>query len=261
MSARRCRPERVLGLEVWDVMVAEQPLYLVAQERLPGAIVELVRLLCAGAARRRRGTLLPRLDIDNVVLGGGAPLEEICAELVRHERSAQIFEDPLWIAEPGGRALLSSLGAAPAHAVLDVGQTSLKLSVDGERRRLMRPLQEVPLELHARDRLDAGRCRQRTIDFLASALGAAPHLRALVLGLPCEIGDDLTVSGCSYPWPNGDGSLVQDLLRTARLQHVPCLVLNDAELAAASVALNAGVDATLVLTVGLGVGAAYLARV
>jgi hypothetical protein len=81
----------------------------------------------------------------------------------------------------------------------------------------------------------------------------------LVLALPCEIEDDLSVAGCSYPWLAGDRALVRDLLAAAELLESPCLVLNDAELAAVSVDLSRARGAgTLVLTLGLGLGGAYL---
>ena len=80
-----------------------------------------------------------------------------------------------------------------------------------------------------------------------------------MLALPAEIGDDLAVADCSYPWADGDRTLVDDVLTSAGVD-VPTLLLNDAELAAVTVQEQEPVCTTLVLTVGTGVGAALVVR-
>lgn len=247
-------------LELWDALIGATPLYLLAPGLIPGAIAQLVAQLAEGSARRLRAhTRLPKLVIDQVVLAGGGPLVATQAALCARGIDATIASDPAWIAEPGGRALLQTLHAEREGAVLDVGQTALKLSDRTGRLRLARPLDEVPLELDARDPERAADFRARTIAFISSAFRARTPPAALVLALPCEIEDDLSVAGCSYPWPAGDTALIREIMQTAQLGHVPCLVLNDAELAAISVDLTRPHEQrTLVLTLGLGLGAAYL---
>lgn len=259
MSAQRHRPARVLPLELWDALIDGEPLYWLPAEQKPEAIASLVCALRAGSARRLRAhASLPEVAFERVVLAGGADLGTTLAALRARGLDAEVAPDPAWIAEPGGRALLHAL-AANEGAVIDVGQTALKLGDRDGRARRQRDLNEIPLELDARDPDQAPLYRARTVEFIASTLRARARPDALVMGLPCEIGDDLYVAGCSYPWPAGDATLIADILRSAGLERIPCLVLNDAELAALSVDLIcAAHERTLVLTLGLGLGAAYL---
>ncbi|HEY1100749.1 MAG TPA: hypothetical protein VGF99_17550 [Myxococcota bacterium] len=69
----------------------------------------------------------------------------------------------------------------------------------------------------------------------------------------------LRVAGCSYPWPDHDPHLIADILAAADVVAVPAVVLNDAELAAVSVRVAGFGVGTLVLTIGLGVGGAFIA--
>lgn len=260
--AIRHHPHGVMPLEVWDVLVDDVPLYLLPQAEQPAGIAELARQLQAGRARRLRDSIpLPQLTIDQVVLAGGGCLTSAQTALQSAGFDARLAPEPVWIGEAGGQALLAGLCEPGAGAVLDVGQTSLKYSFQARRRRLVRPLEQVPLELDARDPVLQPRARANTVAFIASAFADTARPAAIVMALPCEIDDALHVAGCSYPWLAGDPTLVADILITAELADTPCLVLNDAELAALSVQLtHPHRGATLVLTVGLGVGAAYLFR-
>jgi hypothetical protein len=262
MSARRHHAQGVLPLELWDVLLGERPLYLLQPAEIGPAIAETVRQLRVGEARRLRAReRLPMLRFEHVVLAGGGALDEAAAALRALGFSVSQAQDPHWIAERGGRALLATVCEPERGAVLDVGQTALKYSDARGRSRWQRSLAEVPLELDARDPAQQASYRANTIAFIAAPLLRAPPLAGLVLALPCEIADDLRVAGCSYPWPAGDRTLIADLLRVAQLSHVPCLVLNDAELAAVSVAAQRpNTGATLVLTLGLGLGAALLTQ-
>jgi hypothetical protein len=258
VSARRFHAPDVLPLELWDVLVDGQPLYRVVEADQARSVADVVRQLREGRARRLRGgTQLPRLVVDEVVLTGGRELQGVLAALREQHLSVSIAEDPTWIAERGGRALLAGLGYA-SGAVLDVGQTAIKYSDSRGRRHLPRPFDRVPLELHAREPALLVHYRASVIAFIASAFTGRPAPEALVLALPCEIADDLTVSGCSYPWPAGDAQLVGDILGAVGLADRPCLVLNDAELAAAAVGLGRAPSlSTLVLTLGMGLGGAF----
>lgn len=259
MSVVRHYAPNVVPLELWDAVIEGVPLYRLPADQVPCAIATLVEQLRLGLAQRlRAGTRLPGLRVERVVLAGGGPLEAAKTQLCARGIHASIADDAAWIAERGGRALLQAFAPEAAGAVIDVGQTAIKYSDAAGRLRLERDLREVPLELDVRDCAEAATFRARTIAFIASALRQRSAPAALVLGLPCEIDADLTVAGCSYPWPAGDRNLVSDILRAAQLERIPCRVLNDAELAALSVSLLHKDDATLVLTLGLGLGAAYL---
>ena len=251
MTVQRYRPPGVRPLEVWDAVIDGVPLYLRPDAELPAAIVELVVQLRAGTARRLRpNTVLPRLIIERVLLGGGGATEATRAALTAANMEATIHPDPVWIGEAGGRVLVGG------GAVLEVGQTSVKYSDREGRVRVARPLATVPLESESRA-LDPALLRAQTLRFFAEAARGRPRPGQLVLAMPCEIEDDLRVAGCSYPWTDGDPHLIRDLLALADFAAVPTLVLNDAELAAIAAQRCCG-PRTLVLTLGLGLGGAYL---
>jgi hypothetical protein len=250
-GVRRYHPPGVRALEVWDAVIDGAPLYLLPQPALPAALVELVHQLRAGVARRwRERAALPQLRIERVLLGGGGATEETRAALVQAGVEAELHPDPVWIGEAGGRVL------SPGGAVLELGQTSVKYSDADGRVRVQRPLARVPLESESR-MLDRAWLRTQTLQFLAGAARGRRRPEALVLAMPCELTDDLRVAGCSYPWTDGDPQLIADLLALAGLASVPTRVLNDAELAAVAAQQRHGPH-TLVLTLGLGVGGAYL---
>jgi hypothetical protein len=252
----------VVPLELWDVIVDGVPLYLVPEASQPQAMAEVVRLLLAGTARRFRTSahaLSPRV-IDRVVVAGGGAVDDVVSAL-HGIVPAVAANDPLWLGERGGRALVHNAGGeVDGCLVVDVGQTSIKRSWRGQRERRPRDLDRIPLEMNARTPAIRIPARRETVAFLARALGCTPAPTSVVLGLPCEIDDALRVAGCSYPWDDDDDDLIPSLLSTAWIgRDVTVLVLNDAELAAVGVDDERDDDgATLVLTVGLGLGAAWL---
>ena len=268
MKVRRHHPAGVMPLELWDVLIDNKPLYLVPDADQATAIASIVDQLTSGVARRHRSpdTPLPRMAIDQVVVAGGGAVDDVVKALSRVV-PAFADDDPVWIGECGGRSLLQATGANVATGLtVDVGQTSIKRSWLGQRSRLARDFRSIPLDVNARTpdiRLPA---RRATVAFMSSALVITTTPTAVVLALPCEIDDQLRVAGCSYPWDDDDTTLIPELLTMAGLADVDVsvLVLNDAELAAAGVAASSstwsGDAATLVLTVGMGLGAAWLPR-
>jgi hypothetical protein len=249
----RYHPPGVVPLEVWDVLIDGVPLYLVPVRERAQAIDALVMHLKAGTAQRQRGQRLPLLLIDRVVMGGGGANHDWVAQV-----SGAAWGGSWDLAKEGGLQLGASLGA-DRTLVVDLGQTAIKWFYGDRQGRVPRPM-SVPLEMHARHDPSA---RARTIAFVVDALGQALQADqrpdVVVLGMPCEIDDHLVVAGCSYPWPDGDRSVVAEVVAGAGLQASHVWVLNDAELAAVSVQVAGAGAGTLVLTIGLGVGAAYLA--
>ena len=264
MTIRRYRPAGVEPLEVWDVIVGDSPLSLVAAHAHAHAVAEVVGLLKRGEAVRLRGQRLPALPVDRVVVAGGGPVTDVAAALVGVGIEAAVAAEPVLIARRGGLQIArESAGVINDVLVVDVGQTSVKCFYNHRNDRVSRP-GDLLFEVDTR-KGDPAIWRQRCINFIAHAGWSSLHEvtkpKAIVLGLPCEIADDLVVAGCSYPWSAGDRMLIADLVAAAGLEGVPAFVLNDAELAAVSVAAAAEEEAragTLVLTVGLGVGAAFL---
>jgi len=259
---RRHHPDRVLPLEVWDVRVGGRSLYRVDAADHAAAVADVVVQLRAGTAIRKRGLALPQLAIDRVVVAGGGPVDDVVAAIAARGIDAVASEDPLTVARRGGLALARDvLGVGDDVLVVDVGQTSVKWFMNDRSGRISRP-DSIKMEVDARADLDAVGWRQRTLGFLVDAVSSSyaevSKPAALVLALPCEIAEDLAVAGCSYPWPDGDATLVRDLVEGCGLDGVAAIVLNDAELAAVSVRDRGAGPGTVVLTVGLGLGGAFL---
>jgi hypothetical protein len=195
---------------------------------------------------------------DAVVLGGGLSLlPRLREELERRIRlPVTLSSGGRFVAETGGRHLLRQHGLR-GGVVADAGQTSVKVSIIG--RRVRRILME-----HGGPQVGAAALAEA----LASALGSRPA-RGLVLGVPCEIGDDLVPGPCTFPgWersPQWFLSLMESVEGAIPARHpwrggdVKVLVLNDAELAAVSASREWPRTRLLVLTLGYGPGAALVA--
>jgi hypothetical protein len=251
----------VVPLEVWDLLTEHGPLWQCRDlPDWPALLLRAIEDLREGRARRAGGEPLPDecRRIDFLFVGGGgarrAGLVEVLAggRLPCHISSAGAF-----VGEAGGFALLRRAGLA--GAVVDLGQTALKVSTPGRRLVVPRPLWRLPLTCPAEGTEEP---RGALRDFVAAAIRQVPGpADGVVLALPCEVDDDRVPGPCSYVGLEGDRVFVADVLRRAGLSGVTALVLNDAELAAASARLSPHVPpdrTTLVLTLGFGVGAALL---
>jgi hypothetical protein len=264
---RRHRPEGVVALEIWDLLVEGVPLHETRDlAEFPRRLAQGVMALCRGRARCQSGLIPPERcrTVDTLFVGGGA----LAAELERALRTVglplHVSGQPAFVAEVGGRKLLNSLGAR-SGLVVDIGQTAIKISHNQGRARYPRDFSLLPLAVAAGPAFDGRPALRR---FLASALADAARavgdVDAIVLALPAALDDAGRPGGCSYPGlaqdAHPDGALlVPEALMMAGLDHVPCLLLNDAELAALSAREATPPQATtLVLTLGFGVGGALL---
>ena len=227
------------------MLIDSRPLHLGGEASLAQSVVTLLTLLRLGRARRHHvPEPLAALPFAHVVLAGGGPVDAVAYALVEAGFDATIAADPLWIAARGGGWLLEHhLGVAERGLVVDVGQTSVKRFWHKLRERIERP--PTP-------------SRAAMVAWLGQVLKTDVRPWGIVLALPAEIDAKLQVGACTWPWPEGDGDLVDEILVAADLSGVPTLVLNDAELAALSVKLAGAPPASLVLTLGLGVGAAFV---
>jgi hypothetical protein len=213
---------------------------MVAPPQLANAVTHVVIALREGRAESAsRGPLAP-LAFDAVVVAGGGPVDDVVAALNARAITARPARDPLYVCAAAGAVILREHGKARG-VVVDVGQTSIKVAhVGAESRPQARRRVERPTALDASG-----------VAHFVTSLGRS----AAVVALPCEIDDDddgVTLGACTYwpastPWP--------------RVSGVDVLLINDAELAAASVSLESAPTehaTTLVLTVGFGVGAAIV---
>lgn len=259
----RLRPPGVVPVELWDLELSRGILWDPTQhDALPGALVEAVERLRRGTARTRSRTPIPALarELQALWLAGGRA-STIDPESLGAALGLPVWraDDPTAFAERGGRALVPD---AAALAVIDLGQSRLKLSVGGRRFEHERPWDHLPLH-ETSPPIDPTRARTALRAWVGAALadaasstGTTPD--AVVVALPCELPDAPVPGSSSYPGLRGDTTFVSDVLAAAAWHPARVLVLNDAELAAVAAGLDARTHGTLtlVLTLGFGVGGA-----
>lgn len=239
MSWRRAVVPGVRALELWDTIVDGRPLY----ERVPGgrgaALAGLIREARGGTVRTASAGRVEVPPFDAVALTGGA-IEAVAADV-----PVVSFGDR-WLGWRGARAV-----DAGAAAMIDVGQSAIKVAWDGHVVELPRDLARLPVVTPGRppepDR------RGAFVSFVGKASALAPP-GDLVCALPTELDADGRAHGCSYPFPVGDRALLADLAATRVGRWT---FLNDAELAAVAVRDAAPARRWLVLTLGFGVGGAW----
>jgi hypothetical protein len=259
----RARPEGVVPLELWDLELHAGILWdHMEPSALPGALVEAVERLRRGTARTRSNTPICEQVRDLRILwltGGRATSIDPAA--LHHALGLPVWlaDAPTTVAERGARALVPE---ASALAVIDLGQSRLKLHLGDHCFEHERPRDRLPLLEHPTS-LELARARTVMRAFIGAALrDAADRTRttpdAVVVALPCELPDEPVPGSSSYPGLQGDAELVADVLAAAGWSPARVLVLNDAELAAVAAGLDPRTHGalTLVLTLGFGVGAA-----
>ena len=246
-------------LELWDFSVGGKSLFAARDDDdFCARLAAAVRLWRA------------RYQLSRVWLGGGGVAHaELATAMATIGLPFTLSRHGQYCGAPGG----FWLAGTPHPLVVDVGQTAVKLMWPGGARRVARDFTRLPVD----ERPDARRALR---DFIAGAIvqarAEAHAVDCLVLALPAEVDDALVPSACSYAGLAGDAQLVADVRRLARLDDVPALVLNDAELAAVTAQreppdgegnLRTDLDGsdgdgetTLVLTLGYGVGGALARR-
>src|SRR5262249_23032433 len=148
-----------------------------------------------------------------------------------------ISPDGAFVGEAGGFALLREAGLS--GLVVDVGQTAIKVSTESQRLIVPRQFEQLPLASVVGGGQERVRpwMRYCVADAIQQALGCKQSplpYGALVLALPCELDDRCVPGPCSYAGLEGDAAFVEDVLHLAGLGGWTALVLNDAELVAAS---------------------------
>jgi hypothetical protein len=246
----------VIPFEPWDLLVGSRSLFERRDDAdFDEAVAAAVVLLREGTARTRSASVLPSAcrDVSAVVVGGGGARQRTCDAIRRGAGvPATLAPDAEYGGERGGFALLASAGIARDGVVVDVGQSSIKVSSRGTRRRIPRPLERD----HDGDLAGPS--------FVVRALRTAAitgDVEGLVIALPCAIDVDGTLGSSSYAGFEGRTDLLAEALSDAGLRSVPTWIVNDAELAALSAAERSSYapGATiLVLTIGFGVGGALL---
>ncbi len=260
-SVERLAPAGVVPLELWDLELARGILWdHMDGPALPHALAEAVARLRQGTARTRSGATIPPLAraLGGVWLAGGRASAIDASALARTlALPVWIADEPCAVAERAARALVPR---ADALAVIDLGQSRLKLWIDGVRSEHPRPWDRLPLPTGLEPAPPARAALRAWVGpCLAQAAALAPvSPSAVVFALPCELRHATIPGPCSYAGLAGDDALVPDVIAAAGWPSARVLVINDAELAAVAAGLDprAHGTLTLVLTLGFGVGAA-----
>ncbi len=239
----------VRPLEIWDAPVAGQTLFA-AQGRpdFPAHLARVASRTCASDPARP----------SQVYISGGAARREGLSEALT---SAGL--NVLLAAEPVHAAALAGSEVLPGCLCVDVGQTAIKVARRGHCTSIPRALSRAPLrdQVAPSEQIEA---RASTVEFFAEVFASLmrrcppPPCADILLALPCAIAPDGTLGECTYCWDSPDRHLPAELLSAFAGARVH--LVHDAALAAvAAVSDPRLVPApTLVLTLGYGVGAAYL---
>ena len=273
------------ALELWDVVVGDRTLFERRDEpTFFDSLAAAVAALRRGEASRAGGARLPAVPWESVVLmGGGVDVARARASFASADLRLEYASSEPCLAVTMARAALSTEAAPHAGrydasgeevVVADVGQTAIKVAGRAGTFHCPRA-RGVDAREPARETFAAD---------IAAAAALAMGGRApaqLVLALPCEVrsaGHAVVLGASTYP-TEGDGAELADevarhlldgerpappaaLGAAAAPAVLDVVMVNDAVLAAwafargpASVAPSRG---ELVLTVGLGVGAAFI---
>lgn len=247
--------EGIVPVELWDVMVGDASLFARRDEpTFYASLVSAVLALRAGKAVRAGGARLQASAWDAVALVGGA-LDEARARDAFDAAGVSldvVSADPFF-ASSHAREVLAGEGPEYADAVvLDVGQTAIKGS--GPSARIHRP----------RAAAASSDPRGELVAYVGRALaeacaGLSPAF--VLLALPCEVETRegvLVLGESTYPTAGEGAGLVREILERAGCAGARGAVVNDAILAAWALArrVPSYSQARLVLTLGLGVGAA-----
>jgi hypothetical protein len=266
----------VIPLEIWDLVSSHGPLFELSEHPcFVGALLETLEALHHSTAQppaAHTGLAVAR-GFAGLVIGGGGLLRPGVVNALRAHHAAghspwsrlMLEPDPVFMAETGGHALAQGQGICPL--IIDVGQTALKLMCAERRALVQRDWQTLPTAASVASDQQTIQ-RQNLRRFVAEAArsfvqhgSARPDV--VVLALPCELDDQGMPGHCTYAGLERDGAFADTMLAAAGLAELPCLLVNDAELAAVSARArwaNQLPPRTLVLTLGLGVGAALLEK-
>ena len=263
---RRIHAPHVQPLEVWDLMVQGRSLYSWQDDPcFCERLVEGLERWRAGTATFEAGPTAPRqagVAFDSVYLtGAGVNRPGLREALAGAGHVVTVDPEPAF---PGCQGAVALAGDAQVLGV-DLGQTGVKAWQGRHRVRRVRDWSELPLRTAGLPEAALQEGYERLLALIVAAIRALPLAppRTAVLALPTQVSDDGAVAGCTYPYSSPHRTFLADLTLRAGLADTAWQVLNDAELAAHSAAVQLGPERTgsvLVLTFGFGVGAALLTR-
>jgi hypothetical protein len=249
----------IAPIEMWDVLVEGRSLFARRDEpTFFGSLAAAVMALRRGDAVRETGERLARASWRSVaLLGGGVdPPRAIEAFAAVDVEPRIVSNDPLFPARAARQMLATTTPISAPLVVCDVGQTAIKTSASRG--------------TFARSRSRSGMGRAAFVGEIARAIADACNEPAavapsfLLLGLPCEIearGDAIVCGPSTYPTAGDGVALARDVVTRAGFAETEVALVNDAVLAAwahRATRRDQGSPSELVLTMGLGVGAALI---
>lgn len=263
-NVTRYCPPGVIPLEIWDLWVGERTLWERMQEpSFPQILVRcLVELRRGEGATRSEGPVPRRVaGFDSLFVSGGRAKETTVRAALSNLGLPVVYSaTPDFPARVQADALLRDRRAA-AGWVVDLGQTSLKISSRDAERVFARDFTSLPVRTGNGTEQIA---QQRSVlrDWVAQSLRAFSRDSAppegVFFSLPSRLDAAGVPEGSSYIGMAGDAELVADTLDRAGLEPRVVLTGNDAELASLEALAEPDLrarDKTLVLTLGFGVGA------
>ena len=249
---------RIAPLEMWDVVVDGRSLFARRDEpTFYGSLAEAALAVRHGRAVREGGERLPAMPWESVAVVGGAVDEAALRAAFERDGVAldTVSADPCFAVATAVAALRARAGNGGSDAVVvDVGQTAIKAA--GPRAKVHRA--------RRRSRADE---RVALVDDVAAVLAETRgdvRPSFVLLAVPCEVAASagrIQLGRSTYPTA-GDGiALTTEILARAGCSGVSAAIVNDAVLAAWAISQASPNPSKprLVLTIGHGVGAAFVA--
>ncbi len=242
MSLRRAPTTDVTPLEVWDRVIAGQPLF--AWQGQPSFSARIVELL-------------EQLDVRDatIYLAGGRDNLDVIAGAIRDSgRRVVVDVNGAFAGVPGAARL-----AGPRALGVDIGQTSIKAWLGERRVRTTRDWSRLPLEVPGMSDETLARGEDELVRWVrATVAELIPAAESAVIAVPAEVDASCCVAGSSYPYASPNPRLLWRIAEAIGARDA--VVCNDAELVAHSAAAVIDDANVLTLTFGWGVGAALLRR-
>ena len=250
----------IVPIELWDVLVGGATLFARRDEpTFYTSLVTAVIALRAGTAVREGGARLPATAWDAVALVGGSLDEARARDAFDAAGLALdvVAADPFFAASHA-REVLAEIGPVYADAiVINVGQTAIKCVGPTTRSPPTPSCRRLSLRAARRARGAGVGCSDGRV-LRCRVVVRAP--RAAVRGR--ERDGEIVLGASTYPTAGEGAGLVREILACAGCASASAGVVNDAILAAWALAQRSPsyTQARLVLTLGLGVGAAVVER-
>ncbi|MES2672737.1 MAG: hypothetical protein V4660_00790 [Pseudomonadota bacterium] len=256
----------ITPLEIWDCITPQGILWdSMYKQDFPEILKNVIQQIHVGLA-----VTASQLEINPAamafdaiyVAGGGALDPRIIHSLKQLSVPIIVAEDPVFSGVPGGNKILANHGLE--GIVIDVGQTQIKIASVGGLHTFKRDFDSIPIRSEAETDQDVAQL-QAFVRYVSSSIVEAikdtAKPKGIVLALPCDINHDGILGGSSYTGMKNNTDLVDSIIRHANLEDVQVLLLNDAELTAASALQDKNVikfKKILVITLGFAVGATIL---